>query len=185
MEGAAGIENGGGAAAATGTGDNLRPRGDGSRGGRGRGQGRGRGRGRGGNLNGNGGENGPPFQNQNSNGGGARRGGRGGQNQPQNLTQGQRMGPAVSAAEANPRPSPLNAEALAARYKRPEGAAEEKTGEEGEEAEVCFICASDIEHESIAPCNHRTCHVCSLRMRALYKDTNCAHCRVSFPVQFV
>jgi hypothetical protein len=36
-------------------------------------------------------------------------------------------------------------------------------------------------HESIAPCNHRTCHICSLRMRALYKDNNCAHCRVSLP----
>lgn len=90
------------------------------------------------------------------------------------------MGPAVSAAEANPRPSPVNAEELAARYKRPEGAAVDEKA--GEEVEVCFICASDIEHESIAPCNHRTCHVCSLRMRALYKDKNCAHCRVSCAV---
>jgi hypothetical protein len=46
------------------------------------------------------------------------------------------------------------------------------------EAEVCWICASSIVHESIAPCNHRTCHICCLRMRALYKDKNCAHCRV-------
>jgi hypothetical protein len=46
------------------------------------------------------------------------------------------------------------------------------------EAEVCFICASPILHEAIYPCNHRTCHICSLRMRALYKDKNCAHCRV-------
>ncbi|KAF8853807.1 hypothetical protein BDZ45DRAFT_706821 [Acephala macrosclerotiorum] len=45
------------------------------------------------------------------------------------------------------------------------------------EAEVCFICASPILHEAIYPCNHRTCHICSLRMRALYKDKNCAHCR--------
>jgi len=98
------------------------------------------------------------------------------------MTQGQRMGPAISAAEANPRPSPMNAEQLAARYKRPEGADEkEKAGDEAE-AEVCFICASDIEHESIAPCNHRTCHVCSLRMRALYKDKNCAHCRTPAPL---
>lgn len=95
------------------------------------------------------------------------------------MTQGQRMGPAISAADANPRPSPMNAEQLAARYKRPEGADEKEKAEGEAEAEVCFICASDIEHESIAPCNHRTCHVCSLRMRALYKDKNCAHCRVS------
>jgi hypothetical protein len=54
----------------------------------------------------------------------------------------------------------------------------EKEGDEVE-AEVCWICASPIVHESIAPCNHRTCHICCLRMRALYKDKNCAHCRVS------
>lgn len=46
------------------------------------------------------------------------------------------------------------------------------------EAEVCFICASPVMHEAIYPCNHRTCHICSLRMRALYKDKNCVHCRV-------
>ncbi|KAK0812172.1 hypothetical protein LTR02_000872 [Friedmanniomyces endolithicus] len=45
------------------------------------------------------------------------------------------------------------------------------------EAEVCFICASDISHYSVAPCNHRTCHICSLRLRALYKTKACAHCR--------
>jgi len=55
-----------------------------------------------------------------------------------------------------------------------------KEGEEEEEdGEVCFICASPVAHYSAGPCNHRTCHICSLRMRALYKDLNCAHCRVS------
>lgn len=90
------------------------------------------------------------------------------------------MGPAVALANANSSPSPINATELAARYKRPE-VKEAKEGETEEEvdAEVCFICASEIEHESIAPCNHRTCHICCLRMRALYKDKNCAHCRVS------
>ena len=52
----------------------------------------------------------------------------------------------------------------------------------GEEVEVCFICASRIEHVSIAPCNHQTCHICSLRLRALYKTRACAHCRVSSPL---
>lgn len=47
-----------------------------------------------------------------------------------------------------------------------------------DEAEICFICASDVVHNSIAPCNHRTCHICSLRMRALYKTKACPHCRV-------
>ena len=48
-----------------------------------------------------------------------------------------------------------------------------------EEGEVCFICASTIEHLSIAPCNHQTCHICALRLRALYKKRDCAYCKVS------
>ena len=64
-------------------------------------------------------------------------------------------------------------------------ATEKKEGGEGEEeveAEVCFICASNVVHQSVAPCNHRTCHICALRLRALYKTRACAHCRVSpFP----
>ena len=51
--------------------------------------------------------------------------------------------------------------------------------EEDVEAEVCFICASLVVHNSVAPCNHRTCHICALRLRALYKTRACAHCRVS------
>lgn len=47
------------------------------------------------------------------------------------------------------------------------------------ETEVCFICASPVVHHSVAPCNHRTCHICALRLRALYKTRACAHCRVS------
>ncbi|MCJ1474621.1 hypothetical protein MMC13_003281 [Lambiella insularis] len=48
---------------------------------------------------------------------------------------------------------------------------------EAVEAEVCFICASPVVHNSVAPCNHRTCHICALRLRALYKTKACAHCR--------
>lgn len=48
-----------------------------------------------------------------------------------------------------------------------------------DDSEICFICASKVEHMSVAPCNHRTCHICSLRLRALYKTKACAHCRVS------
>lgn len=50
--------------------------------------------------------------------------------------------------------------------------------DESVEAEVCFICASPVVHTSLAPCNHRTCHICALRLRALYKTRACAHCRV-------
>lgn len=49
------------------------------------------------------------------------------------------------------------------------------------EAEVCFICASPVIHQSLAPCDHRTCHICALRMRALYKNKECAHCRTVAP----
>ncbi|OAL18556.1 hypothetical protein AYO22_10533 [Fonsecaea multimorphosa] len=57
----------------------------------------------------------------------------------------------------------------------------DKEPELAEEAELCFICASPIEHVSIAPCNHQTCHICSLRLRALYKTRACAHCRTEAP----
>jgi hypothetical protein len=97
---------------------------------------------------------------------------------------------------ANTDANALSAAELSARFGAQKSAGgelggEKKTGEEegegvqrkvGEgvevDAEVCWICASPIVHESIAPCNHRTCHICCLRMRALYKDKNCAHCRV-------
>src|SRR5690606_34997092 len=45
-------------------------------------------------------------------------------------------------------------------------------------ANVCFICADPVRYSAIAPCNHATCHICSLRLRALYKTKACAHCRV-------
>lgn len=65
---------------------------------------------------------------------------------------------------------------LAASGKAGNGATD---GESEDDGEVCFICAGPVIHESVAPCNHRTCHICSLRMRALYKGKDCAHCRVS------
>ncbi|ORY12126.1 hypothetical protein BCR34DRAFT_483192 [Clohesyomyces aquaticus] len=55
--------------------------------------------------------------------------------------------------------------------------ARQETAEEAEDGEVCFICASPVQHIAVAPCNHRTCHICSLRLRALYKTKTCAHCR--------
>lgn len=62
--------------------------------------------------------------------------------------------------------------------------------EEDEDAEVCFICASPVIHQAVSLCNHRTCHICALRLRALYKSKACAHCRVrssgfSFPSTIV
>jgi hypothetical protein len=53
------------------------------------------------------------------------------------------------------------------------------TEEEEEEEELCFICTEPVATFAVAECNHRTCHICSLRLRALYKTRNCAYCKVS------
>lgn len=73
-----------------------------------------------------------------------------------------------------------------ARKKEGEGDVKEREdGAEDVEAEVCFICASPVDHNSVAPCNHRTCHICALRLRALYKTKACAHCRVGCLLDFM
>lgn len=58
------------------------------------------------------------------------------------------------------------------------GKARQETADDADDGEICFICASKVEHNSVSPCNHRTCHICALRLRALYKNKACAHCRV-------
>ncbi|KAK4124373.1 hypothetical protein N657DRAFT_595215 [Parathielavia appendiculata] len=50
-----------------------------------------------------------------------------------------------------------------------------------DDVEVCFICANPISHYSVSSCNHITCHICALRLRALYKNKECPHCRTSAP----
>ncbi|KAJ1021672.1 hypothetical protein NDA16_003808 [Ustilago loliicola] len=45
------------------------------------------------------------------------------------------------------------------------------------EAETCFICADPIKLTSVAPCDHRTCHICALRLRVLYKKDECTFCK--------
>ncbi|KAF9934743.1 hypothetical protein FBU30_000601 [Linnemannia zychae] len=42
---------------------------------------------------------------------------------------------------------------------------------------TCFICTENIVIFAVSECNHRTCHLCSLRLRALYKTKNCAYCK--------
>lgn len=155
-------------AAASGAGGNdSRPRG-------GRGQGGGRGRG---------GQNNPR-------GSGQRRGGRG-SGRGQGQTQGQGRGASINATAQTFVPTGTaedgtsahaGAQSDAAKGKRvdaPKNSTDEE-GEEDDDAEVCFICANPVAHHSIAPCNHKTCHICGLRMRALYKTKDCAHCRVSY-----
>ncbi|KAG0265954.1 hypothetical protein DFQ27_000262 [Actinomortierella ambigua] len=45
------------------------------------------------------------------------------------------------------------------------------------EQHQCFICTENIVIFAVSDCNHRTCHLCSLRLRALYKTKNCAYCK--------
>ncbi|KAG0236246.1 hypothetical protein BGW42_003891 [Actinomortierella wolfii] len=45
------------------------------------------------------------------------------------------------------------------------------------EQHQCFICTENVVIFAVSDCNHRTCHLCSLRLRALYKTKNCAYCK--------
>lgn len=53
-----------------------------------------------------------------------------------------------------------------------------ETTEEVDDSAICFICAEPIKYYAVSQCNHRTCHVCALRLRALYKKTDCTFCKV-------
>ncbi|PSR92303.1 hypothetical protein BD289DRAFT_406108 [Coniella lustricola] len=147
-----------------------RHRGDGQRG-RGRGQGQrsggGRGRGRGG-----GGADGAPSHR----GGGNRGRGRGGHHAG---------GDYDGHQHAQQQQQPLSAAAAKRDLTKPKREAgeqgQEEAGDEDAEGEVCFICANPIQHHAVAPCNHVTCHICALRMRALYKNKDCPHCRTPAP----
>ncbi|WAR63982.1 hypothetical protein PtB15_16B141 [Puccinia triticina] len=43
--------------------------------------------------------------------------------------------------------------------------------------ETCLICAESIKYFALGTCSHRTCHICAIRMRALYKKRDCALCK--------
>lgn len=47
-----------------------------------------------------------------------------------------------------------------------------------DDSEICFICAEPVMYYSVSECNHRTCHVCALRLRVLYKRLDCTFCKV-------
>lgn len=104
------------------------------------------------------------------------RGGRGGNNQnalrpEEQVDDGPKLTPA--AKEALLRPSDSKPKA--------EGNGQDDANTDEDDEDVCFICANPIQHHSVAPCNHTTCHICSLRLRALYKNRDCAHCRTPAP----
>ncbi|EPS39371.1 hypothetical protein H072_6882 [Dactylellina haptotyla CBS 200.50] len=123
------------------------------------------------------GDDGRPIDHENRRGRGGRgRGGRGsgqarGGNQGHQQQQSQF--PSIDTA-ANVPPPAEGAEAADATE-----AKEPPSPSSTEDGDICFICANPIQYHSIAPCNHMTCHICSLRMRALYKTKQCPHCRTN------
>lgn len=57
--------------------------------------------------------------------------------------------------------------------------AADEAGENEQDGEICFICAEGpVQYWSVGECNHRTCHTCSIRLRALYKKNECTFCKV-------
>ncbi|GAA5988674.1 hypothetical protein JCM10908_003670 [Rhodotorula pacifica] len=53
---------------------------------------------------------------------------------------------------------------------------------DSQDGEICFICAEGpVEYWSVGECNHRTCHTCSIRLRALYKKNECTFCKTECP----
>ncbi|CAK5276974.1 unnamed protein product [Mycena citricolor] len=55
------------------------------------------------------------------------------------------------------------------------------TADVQDDDEICFICADPVKYWAVSNCNHRTCHVCSLRLRALYKKNECTFCKEPQP----
>jgi len=52
------------------------------------------------------------------------------------------------------------------------------TTSQDDDSGTCWICAEPVKYYSVSECNHRTCHVCALRLRALYKRQDCTFCKV-------
>ncbi|ORY44274.1 hypothetical protein BCR35DRAFT_272992 [Leucosporidium creatinivorum] len=52
-----------------------------------------------------------------------------------------------------------------------------QAADEVDEADMCFICAEKAVLWALGECGHRTCHTCSIRLRALYKKRECTFCK--------
>jgi E3 ubiquitin-protein ligase ZNF598 len=104
------------------------------------------------------------------------RGGRGGNpnNRGRNAPRTNGKGPEI---EVTPQ---MKVEPPAPTTRAPDEEATATTEDSGEE--VCWICAEPVKYYSVSACNHRTCHVCALRLRALYKKMDCTFCKVSVRV---
>jgi hypothetical protein len=56
--------------------------------------------------------------------------------------------------------------------------ASQTEAQEDDGQDLCWICAEPVKYYAVSECNHRTCHVCALRLRALYKKLDCTFCKV-------
>lgn len=56
---------------------------------------------------------------------------------------------------------------------------------EADDTAICWICAEPVKYYSVSQCNHRTCHVCGLRLRALYKKLECTFCKVFTKIDYL
>lgn len=75
-------------------------------------------------------------------------------------------------------PASAAAAASASSSSKNSDATQSASQDEAADGEICFICAEPIKFYSLAQCNHRTCHVCAVRLRALYKKRECTFCKV-------
>ncbi|KZS99117.1 hypothetical protein SISNIDRAFT_447961 [Sistotremastrum niveocremeum HHB9708] len=73
-------------------------------------------------------------------------------------------------------------EALPSNETPVEGAIEAAEDAVTSDVPTCWICAEPVKYWSVAECNHRTCHVCALRLRALYKKMDCTFCKHPQPI---
>ncbi|KAJ3495674.1 hypothetical protein NLJ89_g10589 [Agrocybe chaxingu] len=48
---------------------------------------------------------------------------------------------------------------------------------EAGDSDICWICAEPVKYWAVPECNHRVCHVCAIRLRALYKKMECTFCK--------
>ncbi|RKP39561.1 hypothetical protein BJ085DRAFT_20324, partial [Dimargaris cristalligena] len=48
---------------------------------------------------------------------------------------------------------------------------------EVDDSDVCIICTHPIKYQAMGSCDHPTCHICTLRLRALYKNNACPYCK--------
>ena len=98
---------------------------------------------------------------------------------------GDRGGPGhsqVKGKESVPEPVP---EPVVEAVESKENATKEDKESPSDDAEACWICAEPVKYFSVSQCNHRTCHVCALRLRALWKRLDCTFCKVRCTYQLL